>query len=150
MNLTSIKFDICYQQCTMAAMPTEALGTFVKSTLPFGVTVIKRSRTHETHYKPHHSLCVAALGGFRSAHVVARYDAIDDTREDSQYEHYVVQHSSCLLVRLVDDVIARTQHQVQRTSHHLQHTSRLSALPPVAPVWNLVVGSAGNPPRLKE
>jgi hypothetical protein len=53
-------------------------------------------------------------------------------------------------VRLVDDVIARTQHQVQRTSHHLQHTSRLSALPPVAPVWNLVVGSAGNPPRLKE
>jgi hypothetical protein len=55
-------------------------------------------------------------------------------------------------VRLVDDVVQRTQYHVQAASQHLQHTSRVSALPPVAPVWNFSGGQcslfAGNPLRL--
>jgi hypothetical protein len=56
-------------------------------------------------------------------------------------------------VRLVDDV-QRTQYHVQTASQHLQHTSRLSALPPAAPVWNFSGEQyslfAGNPLRLNE
>ena len=94
-------------------------------------------------------MCVAALEVFLLAHVENRYEAIDDTREDSQYEQYVVQYSSCLLVRLVDDVVQRTQYHVQAASQHLQHKGRVSALPPVAPVCNFNGGQcslfAGNP-----
>ena len=66
-------------------------------------------------------MCDAALNDFGFAHVEGRYDGIDDSRKDPQSKHYVVQQSSCLLVRLFANVVYRTQRNIQAASYHLQH-----------------------------
>ena len=112
------------------------------SKLPFGITVIKQSRWHEAYYKHQHRLGVSqhytwvTFGSLMSKADMTVLMAPVMTPSTSTTLFSTVALRCSDSSSTVSCIPSTTYTQALGTCNTPWITSRVSALPPVAPVWN--------------